>query len=266
LSEAEGMVLKMKFEKLKWKEVEEQVKNNNILVLPLGSLEQHGYHLPVDTDVDCANYVAGKVTEKTNTLLLPPIYYGYVEYALDFPGTVSVTNFTLINYLVEIAISLWKTGFKKLLIINGHGGNTAALATALEIISEKTDMLAAGLMWVSMAADDYNKDREVATGYNAHAAEFETDVKYFIDPDNVDKSKAVEEMGGPINKYMYWDLGKGSGPISMLLKWKYYTKSGVLGDATKSTAEKGKKWVNNAIDNTVDFIENIFRKMDFPKE
>ena len=257
----------MKFEKLKWKEVEEQVKNNNILVLPLGSLEQHGYHLPVDTDIDCANYVANKVTEKTNTLLLPPIYYGYTEYALDFPGTVSVTHFTLINYLVDIATSLWKTGFKKLLIINGHGGNTASLGVALETISEKTDMMAAGLIWVSMAANEYNKDREVETGYNAHAADFETDVKYFIDPINIDRSKAVKEMGGPINnKYMYWDLGTGTGPISMLVNWKHYTKSGVLGDATKSTAEKGEKWVNIAIDNIVAFIEDVFKKMEFPKE
>ena len=251
----------MKFEKLKWKDVEKQAKDGNLLILPIGSLEQHGYHLPVDTDMDCAHYIAEKVAEKTNTLLLPPIYYGYVDYALDFPGTVSVGCITLTNYIVDIAISLWKTGFKKMLLLNGHGGNTASTSMAANIISEKTEMLFATVMWTSMIGEIYNKEREVGIGENVHAAELETDVKYYIDPDNCDPSKAIKEMGGPLTKYTHMDLGIPSAG-KLIVKWKYYTKSGVLGDATKSTIQKGKKWAEAAIEQVCDFVE-ILKKLDY---
>lgn len=117
-----------------------------------------------------------------------------------------------------------------------------------------------------MAAEEYSKEREVDIGYNAHTADYETDVKYFIDPENVDKSKAVKEMSGLINKdkYMYWDI-IGSGPAFRLLKYKYYTKSGVPRDATKSKAEKGQKCVNITIDNIAAFIEDVFKKMEYPE-
>ncbi|MCL5986562.1 MAG: creatininase family protein [Actinobacteria bacterium] len=254
----------MRFEKMKWKELEEEAKKNTVLVLPIGSVEQHGYHLPVDTDIDCAWYISKKVTEKTKTLLLPPIYYGYVEYALDFPGTVSVSTITFINYIVEIATSLWKTGFRKMVVINGHGGNAGLLAASF-IVSEKTNMLFAVLDYYSMIADIFNKERDTKIGDGGHAAELETDIKYFIDPENVDPSKALAEMGGgPNTKYTYFDLGTPA-PVTLLVKWKHFSKSGVYGDATKSTAEKGKKWVNDSIVRIVEFIE-IFKKIPIPED
>jgi len=253
----------MQFKKLKWKEIEKEIKKNNIVILPVGSLEQHGYHLPVDTDMDCAWYVSKKVSEKTGTLLLPPVYYSYVEYALDFPGTVSVSAVTFINYIVEITTGLWKTGFKKMLLINGHGGNGGPVLTASHIISEKTDMLFAVLNYYSMIADIYEKERKTDTGGNGHASELETDIKYFIDPDNVDPSKANSHIGGPTSKFNYWDLGRPA-PVTMLVKWKNYGESGIYGDATHSTAKRGEKWVNDSINRIVEFVE-IFKKMELPE-
>ena len=121
----------MKFEKMKWPELKKEAEKGNIVLIPAGSIEQHGYHLPVDTDTDIVSYIAKEVSEKTNTLLLPTVYYGYLEYGLNFCGSVSVTNNSLINYMTDIVVSLYKTGFKKVLIINGHGGNYAALCTAV---------------------------------------------------------------------------------------------------------------------------------------
>ena len=253
----------MKFYKMKWPEIQKEAKKDTIVILPVGSIEQHGYHLPVDTDTDLVNYVAERVADRTNALLLPPIYYGYVEYGLKTPGSVSVKNEHFIHYVEDIIISLNKTGFRRLVIINGHGGNTAALMIVVENIGERTNMLCSTFNWFSLIADEMAKDKDIKFREASHAGAIESSCKYFIDAGNCDPKKAVREITGLDDKYFTWDLFKPS-PVFMLLDWKCYTKSGVSGDATKGDSKKGKKCLEISIEKAVEIIE-IFKKIPYPE-
>jgi creatinine amidohydrolase len=253
------------FKKMKWPEILEEAKKDTVVILPVGSIEQHGYHLPVDVDTNLASYVAEKVVERTNTLLLPPVYYGYLEYGLKFPGSISIKNDHFIHYIEDIAISLNKTGFRRMMIINGHGGNTCALTVAVQNISERTNMLCAMLPWWSAVVEELEKNIEYKYefGDSGHAGSMESSCEYFIDNENCDPKKAVREIGGLHEKYFHWDAVKPS-PVYMLLDWKCYTKSGVSGDATKGDPKIGKKYLEIAIEKAVEIVE-IFKKIPYPE-
>ncbi len=111
---------------LSWPEAEEKLKKVDVALLPVGAIEQHGPHLPLDTDAFDAEYLAKRVAEKCSNpkpFVLPLIPYGVSYHHDDFMGTISVSNETLSKIVYEIGINLARQGIKKLVIINGHGDN-----------------------------------------------------------------------------------------------------------------------------------------------
>lgn len=112
---------------LTWPDVKEFLAVHDVAVVPVGSCEQHGLHLPMDTDAYDAFWLSLKAAEKAQcALVAPPIYYGVSSHHMDFPGTITLSPCTL----EQLASSLIKHGFKKILFENGHGGNTPALEAA----------------------------------------------------------------------------------------------------------------------------------------
>jgi len=255
----------MIFQEMKWPEIKEGMKKDTIVILPIGSTEQHGYHLPVYTDICIPYYIAIKAAERTGSLVLPPINYGYTEYAVDFPGTVSVKTQTFLNYIFDICHSLSRSGFKKIVLMNGHGGNSDLVRAVVNMVTEKTDALCVSFSYFDLIKDVAKEFRtsEFPWG-NCHAGDFETDIMLYLDPEHVDMSKAVKEMDVISTKYTWIDL-VGSGPVYALERWSKVTKSGVVGDPTKSTKETGKKLSEAAIERVAEFL-NIFNEMPADKE
>jgi hypothetical protein len=108
------------------------------MLLPVGAVEQHGPHLPLDTDAFDADYLARRVAEACSDpkpLVLPAISYGVSYHHADFTGTISIANETLARLVYEIGISVSRNGIQKLVIINGHGGNSPALNYAAQKIN-----------------------------------------------------------------------------------------------------------------------------------
>ena len=126
------MLRSYKLGEMTYKEVEEAIKQGyNKLILPIGTLEAHGPHLPLDTDTIIPLDVAMAIAPKIKALIAPPIHYGITSSLLGFPGGASVSEKTLEITLKEIVISLNRHGFEIFIILNGHGGNRNAIKNAL---------------------------------------------------------------------------------------------------------------------------------------
>ena len=121
-----------RYEKLTWPEINDAVEMGKVCVVPCGSVEQHGPHLPLDVDIVCPQgiaYGAGKEVPD-RLLVLPPVWWGYTAHVMDFPGTVNTHYETFIRLVLDITKSLAYHGFKKIILLNGHGSNMPNLDLA----------------------------------------------------------------------------------------------------------------------------------------
>ena len=236
----------MEFKKMTWEELKEEAKKDTVVILPVGAVEQHGYHLPVDTDADLANYVAEKVATRTNTLLLPPVYYGYTEFGLRFPGCVSIKSEHFIHYIEDIVISLDKTGFKRVIIINGHGGNDSSIKNSIiELCYKLDDLKIKSENWWRMK--NIAEMSEKLLGHPIrHACATEASLMLHI-------NKALVK-----NELFDFEFNKNNFYVSNNLSKKYVTKTGILNaDQRKASEELGKKIFDMAIGNYSTIIEKF---------
>ncbi len=113
-----------------WPQIEEYLKTRDTVILPVGSTEQHGPNGLIGIDFLTAFEISLSVAGKTKTLVCPPLSYGMAVHHMAFPGTMTLTPSTYIKVIVELIQSLQKHGFKKVILVNGHGGNIAPITTA----------------------------------------------------------------------------------------------------------------------------------------
>jgi creatinine amidohydrolase len=118
-------------EELGWPDVAEYLRRDDRLILVIGSIEQHGRHLVFGSDVMQPWEIARRLSERAGVLLAPPLHYGMSLHHLGFPGTLSLRPHTLSSITVDLLESAYEHGFRRILILNGHGGNVAPIQTAL---------------------------------------------------------------------------------------------------------------------------------------
>ncbi len=129
----------MQFEDLNWMQVENYLKSDDRVMLVLGACEQHGY-LSLLTDVKIPLALAQTASQKSGVLLAPPVNFGCSPYFLDYPGTISLRLHTYLDVVEELLRSLYGAGFRRVLILNGHGGNTPVKTHLVELVNELTDL------------------------------------------------------------------------------------------------------------------------------
>ncbi len=252
-----------------WPEVKERIEANCIAVLPVGSLEQHGKHLPLNVDYFLVEKVVHYVAEsREDMVVLPTIVYARSAHHLMYTGTISLQLETFINVVNDILVSLAKHGFRKVAIINGHGGNRGALSSAISKFQEvdiKHPLIVLA-NYYSFGTDKVKEIRESGVGGMAHAGEYETSLSLYLQPDLVEMDKAVKRVPrSPIPEYIYADL-LGDSPISMAVPydcssktvWEYtFCESGVAGDPTVASKEKGEKIFNYVINDMHKFFDKL---------
>lgn len=253
------MVMKMRsyyLGELTWVDVKEFLKVHDVVIVPVGSCEQHGPHLPIDTDTYDAFWLSMKAAQKAQcTLVAPPIYYGVSSHHMDFPGTITLTPHTLEQLAYEVAFSLTKHGFKKILFENGHGGNTPALEAAAQRIKMDTNAFVA-IDTVSLIPDFIEK--HIETLYDVHAGEFETSTtlanrEKFVVKDRIKKPRITL----PKSKYTRIGLKETGPKVSWSFKTREISETGVIGDPTKATKEKGETAWKLAIERLADLITEL---------
>jgi mycofactocin system creatininase family protein len=239
---------------LTWPEAQQYFQQVDLALLPVGSIEQHGPHLPLDTDAFDADYLAREVAAHCSDpkpLVLPLISYGVSYHHDDFPGTISVNNETLSQLVYEIGISAARNGIKKLVIINGHGGNGPALNFAAQKINRDAHILVCVDSGETSDVDIYGM---ISTPNDVHAGEIETSTTMAVRPHLVRKGRAAKSVPRFSSRYLNFTSKRG-------VSWYAYTKkisrSGVMGDPTKADAEKGKRIWDVMIEHLVNLVEDL---------
>ena len=256
------MTTKILYEEMTWPETKQAVAEGRVVMIPVGTTEQHGHHLPLSTDVLCCYSVCKKVAENASrdAVVLPPIWYGFNEHHKDFPGTLWVDWHPFIAYLIDIGTSVSHHGFRKLLFVNGHGSNTPFTQIAARKITNSTESICAALNYWDFGQEVTKKVRESPwPGGMAHACEFETSLLLHLAPHLVDMSKAQKEMDFQQSKYIYWDLQGGAvgGTVAFMDYWSRMSKTGVIGDPTLATKEKGRLIFDAIVQGLSDFVREF---------
>jgi creatinine amidohydrolase len=136
----------MRFSELDWFDIEKYLENDDRILLVLGSCEQHGY-LSLLTDEKIPMALADAASQKTGVLVAPPVNFGASPYFLAYPGTISLRIATLMDLVEDIVRSIYRHGFKRLLVLNGHGGNDPVRGRLYELASELHDLRIAWYAW-----------------------------------------------------------------------------------------------------------------------
>lgn len=217
-----------------------------IALLPVGSLEQHGQHLPVGTDSLLVETIATEAADRAaqedvEAVVFPTIWTGYSPHHAPLGGTVTLEKETMLALLEDVCTSISEMGFDRILVVNGHGGNRsiASLVTAdLGVSLEGVDI--AELTYFDLAADAMESVRRGENGSAYHAGEFETSLMLYLYEEHVDPDAAVDDPVTPRSAYSPQDMFEG-GLLGSRETYDRVTKNGARGEPTLATAETGEK-------------------------
>ena len=239
---------------LNWPQAQHRLSSVDLALLPVGSIEQHGPHLPLDVDAYDADRLAREVAASCTDpkpLVLPVIPYGVAYHHLDFPGTISVSPKALSQIVYDVGMSLSRHGITKLLIVNGHGGNGPALHYAAQMINRDAHMF-------TCVDTGESSDADIAklsgVPNDVHAGDIETSTTLALRPEVVDLNAADKFVPRFSNEYLDFTSKRSVGWYAHTSK---ISPSGVLGDPTQANAEKGRKMWSIMVSNLVELIEDI---------
>jgi creatinine amidohydrolase len=256
-------------EHLTWEEVDRARQEGvTAVLLPIGSTEQHGPHMPLDTDCFIARSLCARAAEQgeregVRLLVAPTMNVTLSWYHMQFPGSMRLSTTTFLQVFREVCDSLVHHGFEHLIAVNGHGGNMAALTVAVNHYYETTGRRVFLVQWWDLAADVLS----TIEGPMIHAEEAETSIAMALGHrvyaeratrDAWDRGAAVRESGQPWTSFgKYGMTHKGPGVVVPMDMLRDITPSGVVGDATRASAETGQK----VVDAIVPRIVQVAREM-----
>jgi creatinine amidohydrolase len=237
------------FDELSMKEAERLAKAGKVVIVPVGSVEEHGDHLPLCTDSLQPEYVALEVAKKTGCLVAPPLRYGVCNSTRNFPGTISITFESLHKITRDILEELIRNGFTKILVLSGHAGDShmAALRLAAQEVMWHREKEDSKKKTRIMVCSDYDFAYELRGKYfsqkDGHAGTIETSRVEAIRPDLV-KTRGVKNFP----KLPRFEI---------LADAEHYFQSGVIGDPTAASAQKGKKINEHVIKGVTKLVKEL---------
>ena len=258
-------------EHLTWEEVE-QARSGGVdaVLLPIGSTEQHGPHMPLDTDCFIARNLCARAAlqgeqEGVRLLVAPTMNVTLSWYHMQFPGSMRLTTTTFLQVFRELCDSLVHHGFERLIAVNGHGGNMAALTVAVNHYYETTQRRVFLVQWWDIAADLLAG----IEGPMIHAEEAETSIamalghRVYADRatrDAYDRGDAVREAGMPWTSFgKYGMTHRGPGVVVPMDMLRDISPSGVVGDATRARRETGETIVEAIVPRIVQVAREMSR-------
>jgi len=255
-----------RIDELSWTEIKELTERVQTIIIPIGSVEEEGPHLPVGVDSIVAFEVAKKVAENTDTLVAPLIPFGYSEWHMGFTGTITLSFNTLLQVLRDIVESLIEGGFKKFVFLNAHQGNDTAIRVIAHEMRKRYQVLISAVNLWELSKDLIQDIPEIEERGFLHGGEVMSSVMLTLKPSLVNMDKAQPE-------YAYVNSGSNSliqkdsdtaqfeqHRVNMFRFSHEVTKSGVMGDPVKATREKGEKIVDGWVRYLTRFV-NEFKKI-----
>ena len=233
-----------RFDELTSREFEAAVKEDPLVILPVGATEEHGSHLPLGTDSFQAEEVVRRVAERFGALVLPPVRYGECRSTRNFPGTISLRSETVQAIITDIVSELARNGVRKVLVLSGHAGSGHMAATKLgahRAVEANPELRAMVLSDYDIAYDLAGKEFPANDG---HAGQIETSRVLGIMPDLVGPDRPVGATRPP--RFM------------VLPDPERFIPTGVMGDPTGASAEKGRRIDDYVVEKLCAQIEEGF--------
>ena len=251
-----------KLAKLTFKHIAEMDIARSIAIVPIGSMEQHGPHLPIGMDTAVAQALAEaalkELAGKVGHILLPVIPIGQSPEHMDYPGTISFSAETFLGVLKDICASLAHHGFKKILFVNGHGGNISMLgAVSFDVRLEYDVHVFMFNVWSILPPVAEEIINRQGNKTDLHGGELETSMVMHLDPTLVHMEWAVDEENP---KFAHGKLINLTGPVTM--NWSSLhdiAPSGISGQASFGTPEKGEvivSYLTNILSQTIEEIDS----------
>ena len=253
----------LRYERLTWREVRRAAAEDRVALIPVATLEDHGPHLPIDTDLRIVAEICERVADgmSDQVVLLPPVPHGYSPHHMDFPGPVTIGWQTFTEYCADVGRSLARHGFRRLLYLNGHGSNQNLVEMAARLVMlDHPEVLAAAAFYLASPAGLATVERVRSSGRGGmgHACELETSIYLAIDPEAVDMALAVDERGYPAGEHAWMDWVDG--PLKLMPWWSSFSATGVHGEPTKASADKGVALLEAAVAECGAYVRELLDK------
>src|SRR3954469_13696691 len=238
-------------------EIAAQLKANPLVILPAGSVEQHGPHLPTGTDTYAANIIAHGVAEAMDGLVLPATPVGVTPMHMPYEGTITLTPDTYMRVVIETCVSTARHGAKNLLILNWHEGNIPSLAIAAEALHREHGMTVLTVQACYVAEELYGH----SCGGLTHGGEIEALAVLAYRPDLVHLDR-IEYSSDP-TRGRKWDKLRRTRAFQPVLRdIKTICPTGWYGSPEHATVEKGLKMLNDIADAIAKEARELFRMLD----
>lgn len=236
---------------LSWEEIRTRAAGDPVVVLPTGSIEQHGPHLPVKVDTLLVTAVTEaavrRASERIDVLLAPTVWLGLSTHHTAY-FTLTLSFDTYQQVITEVLESLIRSGFRRILIINGHGGNTDPLHLTITRVRDRHKVLVATADYWAVASEALEQIRESPSGGTGHACEFETSMVMHLEPQAVRTDRIQAEYPPGIPGWFTIDMTKPGGPVKLGTRFEDITRRGVVGDPTLASPEKGHRFFEAVVD------------------
>lgn len=254
---------KCELQHMTWKEVEEAFAKDPLVLIPLGSMEEHGPHSPTG-DYLATEVIARRVAEQTDSYTIPIIPFGYSEYFRGFPGTISMSPHTIVNILEDIFQSLIEHGITKIVVMNGHAGNTPLVDQAARKLKRTKNIMVGSLdMWQCMPLSFKKELYGADFNPSGHGGEPVTSVMMYLYPEDMRM-----DLYHPTEKHKEWEgitiggLAKADirdTQANLYFDMEEISPIGVMGNPLASTPERGKAILEKIVEYSVEFVEQMKR-------
>jgi creatinine amidohydrolase len=232
-------------------------RGRTVVVVPTAAIEQHGPHLPLDTDTFlCTSVAHAGAARAGDALVTPAICFGSSEHHMAFPGTVTLRQQTFRETVADVCRSLARHGFTRFVVLNGHGGNTALVGATVQELGFEAPLHVVGVDYWNLAREAIAEVRESPTGGMGHACEFETSLMLHLRPESVRRELIVREIVQPRYAEERFDLLE-RGAVSAHWKTHELSRSGVMGAPDLATEEKGRRMFEACADGLAALIEEL---------
>ncbi|MEZ4521346.1 MAG: creatininase family protein [Thermomicrobiales bacterium] len=232
---------------MNWVDFDALRKETDLVLMPFGAVEVYGPHLPMGADGISTMALAERVASEEKAFVAPLIPIGYSKALMDFPGTLNVRPSSLVEYARDLAESYIGWGCKRILFINGHAGNVAYLSELATQLEEQHGVRVAQIDWWRFIQPLVEDMVEADFLPHGHASEFGTSVMLHLAGEHVKMDRAVRTEPKSANAFPDFIRPRKYGDA---------TDTGVVGDGTLGTEEKGAETVRRAVARTLEFIRS----------
>ncbi|MCB9419609.1 MAG: creatininase family protein [Ardenticatenaceae bacterium] len=236
--------------------------SDQVVLIPIGHTEQHGYHLPLSTDTLIIGHI-GRETEKAipdSAVALPVFPYGVSTHRQAFAGTLNCGGRAFEDFWLAVVDVLVARGFTKMYFMSGHGGNVSFLVTVIKYAGERHRRIFCATAWLhtsgKLGAEALARHRRSARGGMGHAGELETAMILHLRPDLTHMDRVVDETDFVTTENYYMDWIEG-GSLVANPPWDDDTATGAYGAGSVATAENGKIWLETAVQEKVAHVHEI---------